>query len=99
MRICVSSGDTGAGTEVGAGCWSGAGADGGSGAYGPDQAADPRADQTLFAQPCLFAVQAGSSAVHGLSVLAIWVLGGYLGGLLRAVWDTARSASDWPSSI
>lgn len=45
--------------------------------------------------PALFAVQAGSSAVHGLSVLAIWVLGGYLGGLLRAVWDTARSASDW----
>jgi len=45
--------------------------------------------------PALFAVQAGSSAVHGLSVLAIWVLGGYLGGLLRAVWHTARSASDW----
>jgi hypothetical protein len=45
--------------------------------------------------PALFAVQAGSSAVHGLSVLAIWVLGGYLGGLLRAVWQTAQSASDW----
>jgi hypothetical protein len=45
--------------------------------------------------PALFAVQAGSSAVHGLSVLAIWVLGGYLGGLLRAVWHTAKSASDW----
>lgn len=45
--------------------------------------------------PALFAVQAGSSAVHGLSVLAIWVLGGYLGGLLRAVWHTARSAADW----
>jgi hypothetical protein len=45
--------------------------------------------------PALFAVQAGSSAVHGLSVLAIWVLGGYLGGLLRAVWQTARSASAW----
>jgi hypothetical protein len=45
--------------------------------------------------PALFAVQAGSSAVHGLSVLAIWVLGGYLGGLLRAVWHTARAASDW----
>jgi hypothetical protein len=45
--------------------------------------------------PALFAVQAGSSALHGLSVLAIWVLGGYLGGLLRAVWHTARSASDW----
>jgi len=45
--------------------------------------------------PALFAVQAGSSAVHGLSVLAIWVLGGYLGGLLRAVWHTARSASAW----
>jgi hypothetical protein len=45
--------------------------------------------------PALFAVQAGSSAVHGLSVLAIWVLGGYLGGLLRAVWYTARAAADW----
>ena len=45
--------------------------------------------------PALFAVQAGSSAVHGLSVLAIWVLGGYLGGLLRAVWHTARAAADW----
>jgi hypothetical protein len=45
--------------------------------------------------PALLAVQAGSSALHGLSVLAIWVLGGYLGGLLRAVWATARSASDW----
>ena len=45
--------------------------------------------------PALFAVQAGSSAVHGLSVLAIWVLGGYLGGLLRAVWQTGSSASDW----
>jgi hypothetical protein len=45
--------------------------------------------------PALFAVQAGSSAVHGLSVLAIWVLGGYLGGLVRAVWQTASSASDW----
>ena len=31
--------------------------------------------------PAMFAVQAGSSALHGLSVVAIWVLGGYLGGL------------------
>jgi acyl transferase domain-containing protein len=30
---------------------------------GPDQASDPRADQTLFAQPCLFAVQAGLVAL------------------------------------
>jgi hypothetical protein len=45
--------------------------------------------------PALFAVQAGSSAVHGLSVLALWVLAGYLGGLLRAVWHTAHSAADW----
>ena len=49
----------------------------------------------LVVIPALFAVQAGSSAVHGLSVLAIWVLGGYLSGLLRAVWHTARSASEW----
>jgi hypothetical protein len=45
--------------------------------------------------PALFAVQAGSSALHGLSVIAIWVLGGYLGGLLTAVSQTAKSASDW----
>jgi hypothetical protein len=45
--------------------------------------------------PALFAVQAGSSALHGLSVIAIWVLGGYLGGLVGAVWQTARSASHW----
>jgi hypothetical protein len=45
--------------------------------------------------PALFAVQAGSSAVHGLSVLAIWVLGGYLSGLLRALWQTGSAASDW----
>ena len=45
--------------------------------------------------PALFAVQAGSSALHGLSVIAIWVLGGYLGGLLTAVAQTARAASDW----
>jgi len=45
--------------------------------------------------PALFAVQAGSSAVHGLSVLAIWVLGGYLSGLLRAVWQAGSAASDW----
>lgn len=45
--------------------------------------------------PALFAVQAGSSALHGLSVIAIWVLGGYLGGLLTAVSQTARAASNW----
>ncbi|HET9445919.1 MAG TPA: hypothetical protein VFO35_06655 [Steroidobacteraceae bacterium] len=45
--------------------------------------------------PALFAVQAGSSALHGLSVIAIWVVGGYLGGLLAAVSQTARSASHW----
>ncbi len=45
--------------------------------------------------PALFAVQAGSSALHGLSVIAIWVLGGYLGGLVTAVSQTARLAADW----
>ena len=45
--------------------------------------------------PALFAVQAGSSALHGLSVIAIWVVGGYLGGLLAAVSQTARSAAHW----
>jgi hypothetical protein len=43
----------------------------------------------------LFAVQGGSSAVHGLSVVAIWLLGGYLAGLLTAILQTARSAAHW----
>jgi hypothetical protein len=51
--------------------------------------------RVLVLIPALFAVQAGSSALHGLSVIAIWVLGGYLGGLLNAVSHTARGASDW----
>jgi len=51
--------------------------------------------RVLVLIPALFAVQAGSSALHGLSVIAIWVLGGYLGGLVSAVFQTARSASHW----
>ena len=43
----------------------------------------------------MLAVQAGSSAVQGLSVVAIWVLGGYLVGLLSAVMQTAKLASQW----
>ncbi len=49
----------------------------------------------LVTIPALFAVQAGSSALLGLSIVAIWVLAGYLGGLAGAVWQTARSASHW----
>ena len=43
----------------------------------------------------MLAVQAGSSAVVGLSVVAIWLLGGYLIGLLTAVVQTASMASQW----
>lgn len=43
----------------------------------------------------LFAVQGGSSAVHGLSVVAIWLLAGYLSGLLTAILHTARAAAVW----
>jgi hypothetical protein len=43
----------------------------------------------------MLAVQAGSSAIQGLSVVAIWLLGGYLVGLLSAVMQTAKAASQW----
>jgi hypothetical protein len=43
----------------------------------------------------MLAVQAGSSAMVGLSVVAIWLLGGYLVGLLTAVLQTAGVASRW----
>jgi hypothetical protein len=51
--------------------------------------------RVLVLIPALFAVQAGSSALHGLSVIAIWIVGGYLGGLLTAVSQTARAAAIW----
>jgi hypothetical protein len=43
----------------------------------------------------MLAVQAGSSALVGLSVVAMWLLGGYLAGLLTAVLQTASMASRW----
>ncbi|HEY7639248.1 MAG TPA: hypothetical protein VH814_05955 [Steroidobacteraceae bacterium] len=43
----------------------------------------------------MLAVQAGSSALVGLSVVAIWLLGGYLAGLLMAVLQTASAAARW----
>ena len=43
----------------------------------------------------MLAVQAGSSALVGLSVVAIWLLGGYLAGLLAAVLQTANLAAHW----
>lgn len=43
----------------------------------------------------MLAVQAGSSALVGLSVVAMWLLGGYLAGLLSAVLQTASLASRW----
>jgi hypothetical protein len=43
----------------------------------------------------MLAVQAGSSALVGLSVVAMWLVGGYLAGLLTAVLQTATMASRW----
>ena len=43
----------------------------------------------------LIGVQAGASALNGLAVIATWVLGGYLSGLLSAVLRTAREAAQW----
>jgi hypothetical protein len=43
----------------------------------------------------MLAVQAGSSALVGVSVVAAWLLAGYLAGLLTAVLQTARMASHW----
>lgn len=47
----------------------------------------------LFA--AMLAVQAGSSALHGLCVVAMWLVAAYLGGLLGAVVRTARAAAVW----
>lgn len=47
----------------------------------------------LFA--AMLAVQAGSSALHGLCVVAMWLVAAYLGGLLGAVVRTARAAAAW----
>lgn len=43
----------------------------------------------------LLAVQAGSSAVHGLLIVASWLLAAYLAGLLVAVPEAARAAARW----
>lgn len=43
----------------------------------------------------LFAVQGGSSAVHGLTVVAIWLLAGYLSGLLTALMQAGKAAATW----
>lgn len=51
--------------------------------------------RVLVMAAALLGVQAGSSALVGLSVVATWVLGGYLGGLLTAVLRTAREAALW----
>ncbi len=43
----------------------------------------------------LIGVQAGASALNGLAIVATWVLGGYLSGLLSAVMRSAREAAQW----
>jgi hypothetical protein len=55
----------------------------------------PDNSRMLVAAAALFGVMSGSSAAHGLSVIAIWLLGGYLVGLLNAVLHVAREAALW----
>jgi len=43
----------------------------------------------------LLGVQAGSSALHGLLILSVWLAGGYLGSLLLAVPRAAIAAAEW----
>jgi hypothetical protein len=43
----------------------------------------------------LFAVQGGASILSGLTVVAMWVVAAYLGGLLAAVVQVSREASAW----
>jgi hypothetical protein len=43
----------------------------------------------------LLSVQAGSSMVGGLSVVAAWLIGAYLTGLLRAIGSVGREAAQW----
>jgi hypothetical protein len=43
----------------------------------------------------LFAVQGGSSALHGLAVVASWLAASYLGGLLSASVRATREAAAW----
>ena len=43
----------------------------------------------------MLAVQAGTSALGGLCVVAMWLLAGYLAGLLTAVLQTASAAAQW----
>jgi hypothetical protein len=43
----------------------------------------------------LLGVQAGTSALHGLLIVAVWVAGGYLSSLLFAVPRAAQAAAGW----
>jgi hypothetical protein len=43
----------------------------------------------------LLAVQAGSSALGGLAVVAAWLLASYLGALLSAIVQVAKAAAAW----
>lgn len=43
----------------------------------------------------MLGVQAGTSALHGLLIVAAWLLAGYLGSLLAAVPNTAIAAARW----
>lgn len=43
----------------------------------------------------LLGVQAGTSALHGVLIVASWILAGYLGSLLAAVPSAAQAAARW----
>jgi hypothetical protein len=49
----------------------------------------------LILVAALFAVQGGSSALHGLCVVATWLVGAYLSGSLAALVRSAREAAQW----
>lgn len=46
----------------------------------------------------LLSVQAGSSMIGGLSVVAAWLVGAYLTGLLRGIVSVGREAAQWLQS-
>jgi hypothetical protein len=49
----------------------------------------------LILMAALMAVQAGSSAMTGLFVVATWLVAAYLSGLLAALLRTGREAAQW----
>ena len=55
----------------------------------------PENSRTLLLTCLLLGVQAGTSALHGLFIVALWLFGGYLTSLLLAVPQAAKAAAHW----